>query len=73
MKRLALVLVTSALLGVGAADAGKYDAACNEFAQACVKKGGQRGICNGQALTNCKANGTYLGPYSGRTFHASGR
>lgn len=73
MKRLALVLVTFALLGVGTADAGKYDASCNEFAQTCIRNGGQRAICSGQALKSCKANGTYLGPYTGRTFHASGQ
>ena len=72
MKRLALVFVTFALFGSGAADAGNYDAACKQFAKNCVQKGGKRPVCWGPALTNCKTNGTYIGPYSGKTFTASG-
>ncbi len=47
-------------------------ATCQEQASKCISNGGTRSVCYGAALASCKRTCTYVGPYSGKSFQASG-
>jgi hypothetical protein len=65
--RLLSVFAGLALL-LGSIEATK--AACNNLAENCVRNGGTRTVCFGEAYRACQKTGIYVGPYSGRTFVA---
>jgi hypothetical protein len=45
---------------------------CGERAAACMRNGGTKEVCYGAALASCKRSCTYVGPYTGKSFPASG-
>ena len=45
---------------------------CQDRAVSCMQNGGTRDACYGPALASCKRTCTYVGPYTGRNFSATG-
>lgn len=68
-------LLSLAAMAVVSASVIEANAAtCAQRANQCIKNGGTRGVCFAkQTMDNCKRTGTYVGPYSGKSFEASGR
>jgi len=67
-----ILSVAFAALGLAASVSGASAASCADRASMCVSNGGSRGVCYGGAYASCKRTCTYVGPFSGRAFGASG-